>query len=149
MLKNHVDHSCQNPSPWLIYLCICDVDDIACDCHNYKPVVPTKEKKRMAMARCFHRINMSQSSGDKKESNFQDPNRVPAEQFGTLATTFRRRLLVGIGSASLIAVGADFGGVTSFLLGLSPETSRNLKLDVIYPIGGYTRCIDTNQGFGQ
>ncbi|XP_060667767.1 psbP domain-containing protein 7, chloroplastic isoform X2 [Ziziphus jujuba] len=99
------------------------------------------------MARYFHRIYMNQSSGDKKESNFQDTSRLPAEQFAPLATTFRRRLLVGIGSASLVALGADFGGVTSFLLGLSPETSRNLKLDVIYPIGGYSRYIDTNQGF--
>ncbi|KDP23496.1 hypothetical protein JCGZ_23329 [Jatropha curcas] len=73
--------------------------------------------------------------------------RPPAEQFAPLASNFRRRLLVGIGSASLVAVGANFGGVTSFLLGLSPETGRNLKLDVLYPIGGYSRCIQTNEGF--
>lgn len=75
--------------------------------------------------------------------------RSPAEEFAPLATTFRRRLLVGVGSASLVAVGANFGGITSFLLGLSPEIGRNLKLDVVYPIEGYNRCIDANEGFGR
>ncbi|KAF3454511.1 hypothetical protein FNV43_RR04959 [Rhamnella rubrinervis] len=100
----------------------------------------------MAMTHCFHQTRMIQSSGDRKDG-FQESNKPPTEQFSPLATTFRRRLLVGVGSASLVAVGADFGGITSFLLGLSPETSRGLKLDVIYPIGGYSRCIDTSQGF--
>lgn len=77
------------------------------------------------------------------------PGRPPAEEFAPLAMTFQRRLFVGVGSASLVAVGANFGGITSFLLGLSPETGRNLKLDVLYPIGGYSRCIETNEGFGQ
>lgn len=75
--------------------------------------------------------------------------RSPAEQFAPLASRFGRRLLVGLGSASVVALGANFLGITSFLLGLSPESSRNLKLDVLYPIGGYSRCIDTNEGFGQ
>ncbi|KAL5566054.1 hypothetical protein UlMin_029218 [Ulmus minor] len=98
----------------------------------------------------FQNVCMTQSSGGRKQSSREAttrPDRLPAEQFAPLATTFRRRLLVGLGTASLVAVGADFGGITSFLLGLSPETSRNLKLDVIYPIGGYNRCIDTNEGF--
>ncbi|KAI4349965.1 hypothetical protein L6164_010501 [Bauhinia variegata] len=103
----------------------------------------------------FHacnRIHVIQCSGDRDESfkeamNQTGRGRSPAEQFAPLATTFQRRLLVGIGSSSLVAVGANFGGITSFLLGLSPETGRNLKLDVLYPIGGYNRCIDTNEGF--
>ncbi|XP_065851964.1 psbP domain-containing protein 7, chloroplastic [Euphorbia lathyris] len=95
---------------------------------------------------CCQRICATQSSGDRKES-FQELAKTPAEQFGPLASTFRRRLLVGVGSASLVAVGANFGGITSFLLGLSPEIGRNLKVDVLYPIGGYSRCVDTNEGF--
>ncbi|KAF9681576.1 hypothetical protein SADUNF_Sadunf05G0016000 [Salix dunnii] len=91
-------------------------------------------------------IYMTRSSGDRKES-FQEVPRPPAEQFAPLASTFQRRLLVGAGSASLVAVGANFGGITSFLLGLSPESGRNVKLDVLYPIGGYSRCIETNEGF--
>ncbi|KAH8507299.1 hypothetical protein Peur_049334 [Populus x canadensis] len=94
----------------------------------------------------IQKIYMTQSSGDRKES-FPEVPRPPAEQFAPLASTFQRRLLVGVGSASLVAVGANFGGITSFLLGLSPESGRNVKLDVLYPIGGYSRCIETNEGF--
>ncbi|XP_076941582.1 psbP domain-containing protein 7, chloroplastic-like [Bidens hawaiensis] len=76
-----------------------------------------------------------QNPGDRKDTS------------PTTADQFRRRLLTGIGSASLVAVGANFAGTTSFLLGLSPEYSRNLKLDVLYPIKGYSRCIHSEQGF--
>lgn len=103
----------------------------------------------------FHRIFMTQSSGDPKRSVQEEttrpgrsPTGSPADQFAPLATTFRRRLLVGVGSASLVAVGANFGGITSSLLGLSPESGRDLKLDLIYPVGGYSRCVETNEGFG-
>lgn len=81
-----------------------------------------------------------QSPGDRKTS--------PAEEFSPLAEKFNRRLLLGIGSSSVLAIGANFGGVTSFVLGLSPEFGRNLKLDVVYPISGYRRCMDTVEGFG-
>ncbi|CAD5165027.1 unnamed protein product [Musa acuminata subsp. malaccensis] len=70
-----------------------------------------------------------------------------AVQFASLAAVFRRRLLTGIGSASLVALGANFGGVTSFLLGLSPELGRSLRLDVLYPVQGFTRCLDSSNGF--
>jgi len=81
-----------------------------------------------------------QPSGDRKTT--------PAEEFSPLVEKFNRRLLLGVGSSSVLAIGANFGGTTSFILGLSPEIGRNLKLDVIYPIGGYSRCIDTVEGFG-
>ncbi|KAF7805105.1 psbP domain-containing protein 7, chloroplastic [Senna tora] len=87
------------------------------------------------------RVNVAQCWSDGEE---RLKGRSPAEE---LVKTFRRRLLVGVGSASLVAVGANFGGITSFLLGLSPETARNLKLDVVYPVQGYNRCIDTSEGF--
>ncbi|EPS72461.1 hypothetical protein M569_02299, partial [Genlisea aurea] len=64
-----------------------------------------------------------------------------------LRSVFRRRLLAGVGAASLIAVGANFGGVTSFLLGFSPEAARGLKLDAVYPVGGFTRYVDAGEGF--
>jgi hypothetical protein len=62
---------------------------------------------------------------------------------------FRRRLVVGATAAAAAAVGANFGGVTSFLLGLSPELGRSLRLDVLYPVGGFTRCLDSENGFGK
>ncbi|KAK1440484.1 hypothetical protein QVD17_06311 [Tagetes erecta] len=90
----------------------------------------------------LHRTYMTQQNpGDRNNI------KLPAEQFMPLATAFRRRLLTGIGSASLVAVGANFAGTTSFLLGLSPENARNLKLDVLYPVNGYSRCIKADEGF--
>ncbi|KAL0449568.1 UNVERIFIED_CONTAM: PsbP domain-containing protein 7, chloroplastic [Sesamum latifolium] len=90
------------------------------------------------------RIYVTQSSDDGKQV-FPPP----ADQFRPLQSVFRRRLLTGVGAASLLAVGANFGGSTSFLLGFSPGAARNLKLDALYPVGGYSRYIDTNEGFGQ
>ncbi|RVW20189.1 PsbP domain-containing protein 7, chloroplastic [Vitis vinifera] len=95
---------------------------------------------------------MTQSSGDRKDGLQEvtiPPGRPPAEEFGPLASVFRRRLLTGLGSASLVAVGANFAGITSSLLGFSPETGRNLKLDVLYPIRGYSRVhIPCEMGWG-
>ncbi|KAI4369398.1 hypothetical protein MLD38_017840 [Melastoma candidum] len=94
---------------------------------------------------------MNQSDGgDRKDVSMNIPptgGLPPSEQFAPLASTFQRRILVGVGSASIVALGANFGGVTSFFLGFSPETGRNLKLDVIYPIKGYSRYVDANQEF--
>jgi len=72
----------------------------------------------------------------------------PAQEFAALAAVFRHRLVVGATTAAAAAVGANFGGVTSFLLGLSPELGRSLRLDVLYPVGGFTRCLDSDNGFG-
>lgn len=92
-----------------------------------------------------------QPSDDPKERVLQQvaipKERSPADQFAPLASTFRRRLLTGVGTASLVAVGANFAGITSFLLGFSPEDARRLKLDVLYPISGYSRCVEGNEGF--
>ncbi|KAM1691717.1 hypothetical protein ACFXTI_033260 [Malus domestica] len=51
--------------------------------------------------------------------------RPPADQFASLQSGFRRQLPVGLGRASVVVLGADFLGVTSFFLGLSPESSRS------------------------
>ncbi|KAK9691912.1 hypothetical protein RND81_09G228200 [Saponaria officinalis] len=87
------------------------------------------------------------ASGNHKQGSDNPYERPPAEQFAPLASTFQRRLLLGVGSASVVAIGANFSGITSFLLGLSPDTGRRLKLDVLYPIGGYTRCFQPDDGF--
>ena len=74
--------------------------------------------------------------------------KTAAEQFPPLAVGFRRRVLAGTAVAAVVAAGANFAGVTSSLLGLYPDLGRRLKLDTIYPIDGYSRCLDTDQGFG-
>ncbi|KAJ0979851.1 hypothetical protein J5N97_015325 [Dioscorea zingiberensis] len=73
--------------------------------------------------------------------------RCSAEELSPMAAVFRRRLLTGVGAASLVAVGSNFGGVTSFLLDLSPDLGRGLRLDVLYPVQGFTRCLAPNYGF--
>lgn len=47
---------------------------------------------------------------------------------------------------SLLGAGVAFGGnlfgVTSGVLGsLAPETSRDARLDVLFPVGGFKRCV--------
>ncbi|KAM7272893.1 hypothetical protein ACFE04_027557 [Oxalis oulophora] len=113
----------------------------------------------MALQQCYHTCkNIPTAKFYKTRSSTNDSNQrqeisipsstTPSEQFASLQSQFRRRLLVGISSASVVAVGANFGGITSFLLGVvSPQTARDLKLDVVYPIGGYSRCIQPNEGF--
>uniref|UniRef100_A0A7N0UVE9 PsbP C-terminal domain-containing protein n=1 Tax=Kalanchoe fedtschenkoi TaxID=63787 RepID=A0A7N0UVE9_KALFE len=98
----------------------------------------------MAARSCFRQLKLSaQFSGDGGEGG----DTPPSQQFAPLASAFRRRLVVGVGAASLVALGANFCGCTSFLLGLAPEAGRNLRLDVLYPIGGYSRCVEPDEGF--
>lgn len=99
-------------------------------------------------------LPVCQLSGDKGPSGAlpDAPSRLqrsPAEEFSSLALVFRRRVLVGIASASLVAIGANFAGVTSAILGLAPEAGRSLRLDVLYPIKNYSRCWDPSLGFGE
>ncbi|KAF5945973.1 hypothetical protein HYC85_016201 [Camellia sinensis] len=96
----------------------------------------------------LHRTCITQSSSGRKDSLREPtPLQSPAQQFAPLASVFNRRLVTGVGTASVVALGANFVGITSFLLGFSPENGRNLKLDVLYPIGGYSRYVQTNEGF--
>ncbi|KAL9256038.1 PsbP domain-containing protein [Drosera capensis] len=95
-----------------------------------------------------HKLHLIRPSGDRRVHMLAaQPDKSPAEQFVRLASTFQRRLLYGVGSASLVAIGSNFAGITSKKLGLSPKTGRNLKLDALNPIGGYSRCSDVDLGF--
>lgn len=69
--------------------------------------------------------------------------------FCAVPSVFRRRFVVGTLAGSLIALGADFLGSTSALLSLNPDYFRGLRADVLYPIGGYKRCLESSQGFGK
>lgn len=62
-------------------------------------------------------------------------------------SVFRRRFVVGTIAGSLIALGADFLGSTSAILSLNPDFFRGFRADVLYPIGGYKRCLETSKGF--
>ena len=56
---------------------------------------------------------------------------------------------MGTIAGSVIALGADFLGSTSAILSLNPDFFRGLRADVLYPIGGYKRCLETSKGFGK
>ncbi|KMZ63472.1 PsbP domain-containing protein 7, chloroplastic [Zostera marina] len=102
-------------------------------------------------------MSSSTTVGDYSRSSFRlqcSENEPKAPIPGTeidltspLAAVFRRRLVVGTGTAAGLALGANFLGLTSFLLGFEPEIGRKLKFDTIYPIGGYRRCLEINNGF--
>jgi hypothetical protein len=97
-----------------------------------------------------HQSHLARSRpGDRRRRDGVIRCSSPALEFAALASVFRRRLVVGATTAAVAAVGANFGGVTSFLLGLSPELGRSLRLDVLYPVGGFTRCLDSDNGFGK
>ncbi|KAL5712961.1 PsbP domain-containing protein 7 [Ranunculus cassubicifolius] len=101
----------------------------------------------MALQHYLYTCNYSLRRASLPQAN-NDPKQIPvAEEFAPLASVFRRRFVTGVGTASVVALGANFLGITSFLLGFSPDTGRNLKLDVLYSVNGYSRCIDTNEGF--
>lgn len=62
-------------------------------------------------------------------------------------SVFRRRFVLGTIGGTVIALGADFLGSTSAILSLNPEFFRGLRADVLYPISGYKRCLETSKGF--
>jgi hypothetical protein len=45
------------------------------------------------------------------------------------------------------ALGGNFCGVTSALLGTNVETARALRLDVLFPVGGCKRVLNTGAGY--
>ena len=46
-----------------------------------------------------------------------------------------------------LALGANFLGVTSILTSINPEPFRAARLDRLYSIGGFSRCVDDKVGF--
>jgi hypothetical protein len=56
-----------------------------------------------------------------------------------------RRFFLYTGLAAGVALGGNLFGVTSGVLGLAPEKAGQLKLDVIYPIKGYKRCMNEGE----
>ncbi len=52
-------------------------------------------------------------------------------------------------SISPSALGGNLGGITSGLLGLDGgQLAAALKLDIIFPVKGFMRCVDYTNQFG-
>jgi len=59
----------------------------------------------------------------------------------------RRRLVVGGSAALSIALFGNFLGVTSTLLGAMPSMARSSRLDVLFPVAGFKRAVDYQNGY--
>ena len=60
--------------------------------------------------------------------------------------TSSRRVALYAGGSGLLAIGANFMGGTSALLSLAPAPSRSARLDLVYPVAGFKRCVDPEGG---
>jgi len=58
-----------------------------------------------------------------------------------------RRLFLNTALAGAVAIGGNLFGVTSGLLSISPKVAADLKLDSIYPVGGFKRWVDKEDGY--
>ncbi|KAL2628815.1 hypothetical protein R1flu_013501 [Riccia fluitans] len=66
------------------------------------------------------------------------------EGFSFLQT---RRFWLGTSVGSLVALGGNLGGITSAIFNTNPNFSRNLRADLLFPVKGFKRCLETSQGF--
>jgi hypothetical protein len=64
-----------------------------------------------------------------------------------LAGVSRTRFIGFTALAAGLAVIANLFGITSGLLSLSPEQSRKTRLDVLFPIRGFKRYLDSDDGY--
>ena len=91
---------------------------------------------------CPHARPDSDASGDLREE-------FPATELinygGRLPD--RRRLLVGGSAALSIALFGNFLGITSGILGMVPSAARSSRLDVLFPVKGFKRCVDYQNGY--
>jgi len=91
----------------------------------------------------------SSLSGTKTEEprplpQLTDP--VDVVQWGGTLPSKRRVFLGGV-TATGLALGGNFLGITSFLLGNNPELARVSGLDIIVPVQGFKRCVDRENGY--
>jgi len=118
---------------------------------NRTTVACSKGRRRLFCAATTNSEDTSSvpasSSGSSQAQARQTSELDPATQFSSLANAFSRRVALGTIAASIVAIGGNLGGITSLLLGFKPQISRDLKLDAVYPVQGYKRCIDTSNGF--
>jgi hypothetical protein len=93
----------------------------------------------------------SSSTTKSFEESSSDTSVVSSSSSATAAGSWvvPRRFVLGTSVALLVALGANFLGVTSALLSLNPALSRAARVDVLYPVQGYKRCLETSRGFGK
>jgi len=61
----------------------------------------------------------------------------------------KRRALIGFSTGTLIALGGNLFGVSSFLFGLDGGSlAAKIRADALFPVKGFKRCVDYQNGFG-
>ena len=109
-----------------------------------------RPQNRGAPSRLPHRIRAQPGDDPQQQTERRDRGEEAAAAWvargGQLPSG--RRLLLGGSLATATALGSNFLGLTSFLLGsLAPSTGRRLRLDVLYAIKGQRRSLDLQNGY--
>ncbi|CAK9874901.1 unnamed protein product [Sphagnum jensenii] len=89
----------------------------------------------------------SSSTTKSFEESSSDTSVVSSSSAAAASWVVPRRFVLGTSVGLLVALGANFLGVTSALLSLNPALSRAARVDVLYPVQGYKRCLETSRGF--
>ena len=78
------------------------------------------------------------------------PSASTSASASNIAPVSPRRVFIGATGATALALGANFLGATSSLLSRDEATrnfARSNRLDVLYPVNGYTRCYSSSKGY--
>ena len=109
---------------------------------NCRPVSCNRVTTTKNTFRC-QSLHDTDEDGQKRE----EFNAVELVQYGGRLPDGRRLFLGGVAATS-ITLGGNLLGVTSGLLGLDGGSfARHARLDVLFPIKGYKRCVDYQNGF--
>ncbi|CAL5226947.1 g9831 [Coccomyxa viridis] len=115
---------------------------------------PSRRSRGPVCLRCQNNTEKSSQSGGssapdtgrtKSQLNLQDPVETIAWG-GNLPS--RRRAITGGLSGLAIILASNFGGITGGLLSLDGgQLAGRLKADALFPVAGYKRCLDTQNGY--
>ncbi|KAI5072482.1 hypothetical protein GOP47_0012588 [Adiantum capillus-veneris] len=100
----------------------------------------------VSAGKAVHSIRAS-SHGSSGETEGRQGDIAAAADVPLAVASLSRRALLGLSTSTAVALGGNLAGITSFLLSLNTGLSRSLKLDVVYPINGYKRCLEKNFEF--
>jgi hypothetical protein len=90
-------------------------------------------------------IDDDSTSSSSSSGTPSAPPRSPTT--GGLAPVSPRRVVVGVAGTVALALGANFARVTEKVLGNIPDFARANRLDVLYPVLGYSRCYKPARGY--
>ena len=115
---------------------------------SLKPLcrITLKPSKKKPIKRLVFLNRAPPPKDDPSSSSSLEDDQEYLASMASLSSSFGRRLGIGLSLSLGVAVGGNLGGITSFLLGLNDGMSRMLKLDVVYPIQGFKRCLEKDFG---